>query len=97
MLFFTWIKRKYIDDTTEKGMLARTIKFDGFYFPKQRGREHILKYLHVRGASDTCIKAFKECWEEYMNDEGKTIEKKRATYTTRIPPLTPDAKETEHE
>jgi uncharacterized protein YozE (UPF0346 family) len=76
MLFFTWIKRKYIDDTTAKGMLARTIKSDGFYFPKQRGREHILKYLQVRDASDTYIKAFKDCWDEYIDDEEKRTGKK---------------------
>ena len=85
MLFFTWIKRKYIDDATAKGGLARSIKSDGFYFPKQRGRKHILKYLHVRGASDSCIKAFEECWDEYVQDERKIA-----------PPPTPDAKEGEH-
>jgi len=71
MLFFTWITRKYIDDKTEKGLLARSIKSDGFYFPKQRGRKHIIKYLNVQGASDLYIKAFEECWEEYIEDERK--------------------------
>ena len=71
MLFFTWIKRKYIKDTTEKGMLARSIKADSFYFPKQRGKENILKYLQVRGASNSYIQAFEECWEEYLKDERK--------------------------
>ena len=71
MLFFTWIKRKYIKDTTSKGMLARTIKSDSFYFPKQGRHGKVLKYLHVRGASDSYIKAFEECWEEYINDERK--------------------------
>jgi uncharacterized protein YozE (UPF0346 family) len=75
MLFFTWIKRKYIYDTSDKGALARSIKSDGFYFPKQRGREHILKYLEVRGASYSCIRAFEECWEEYKNDERKANRK----------------------
>ena len=36
-------------------------------------------------ASDSCIKAFEECWDEYVQDERKIA-----------PPPTPDAKEGEH-
>ena len=45
MQFFTWMKRNYIDDPTVKGTLARSMKDDSFFFPKQRGHDHIRKYL----------------------------------------------------
>lgn len=71
MLFCTWMKRKYITDTSAKGNLARSIKVDGDCFPKQGRQGKIMKYLHLRGASDICIDAFEKCWEEYINDERK--------------------------
>ncbi|EGO5249298.1 YozE family protein [Enterococcus faecalis] len=69
MQFFTWMKRNYIDDPTVKGTLARRMKDDSFFFPKQRGHDHIRKYLICSQASDSCLEAFEECWKEYKQNE----------------------------
>lgn len=69
MSFYTWIKRKYIDDNSPKGELARSIKSDKLFFPRSRGHNHILKYLKCRNASESCIHAFELCWKEYVRCE----------------------------
>lgn len=66
MLFYTWMKRKYGLDATDKGELARSMKSDSNCFPKQGSHNKILKYLECRKASDCYIAIFEECWEEYI-------------------------------
>jgi len=69
MQFNTWLKRKYINDTSLKGALARDIKSDGFNFPKQGRHDKVRKYLICKNASKTYLDAFEECWKEYEECE----------------------------
>jgi uncharacterized protein YozE (UPF0346 family) len=72
MQFYTWMKRTYLTDASPKGDLARDMKSDGFYFPKQGKHDKVRKYLLCRGACGSCLEAFEECWKEYLVHEGKT-------------------------
>ena len=65
MQFNTWLKKKYIDEDSPRGKLARDIKADSFYFPKQGRHDKVRKYLICRNASEKCLDAFEDCWEEY--------------------------------
>ncbi|MCI2105526.1 MAG: sterile alpha motif-like domain-containing protein [Intestinimonas sp.] len=69
MQFNTWLKKKYINEHSPKGDLARDIKSDGFYFPKQGRHGKVRKYLICHNACEACLDAFEECWKEYEECE----------------------------
>ncbi len=73
MRFYTFVTRKYINDETAKGVLARSMKEDGNNFPKTRTSYRVLrKYLALYcDASKGCLEAFDEIWKEYKEHEGK--------------------------
>ncbi len=72
MRFCTFLIRKYKDDKTVKGVLARSVKADGNNFPRTRTSYRVIrKYIEERGASPKCLEAFDEVWKEYKEHEGK--------------------------
>ena len=73
MRFYTFVVRKYKDDKTAKGVLARSIKAEGNNFPRTRnGYRTLRRYLErYCEASQGCLRAFDEVWEEYKEHEGK--------------------------
>ena len=74
MLFHTFVKRKYLNDSSCKGSLARGFKSESGYF-SQRGKMSYRKYLiflNFKEASAGVISAFNECWKEWEDFERKT-------------------------
>ena len=70
MRFFTYVTRKYVDDPTMKGVLARSMKKDKDNFPKTRISHRVVRAYFVQsGASERCLDAFEECWEEWKQCE----------------------------
>ncbi|MBQ6231532.1 MAG: hypothetical protein IJJ74_10510 [Eubacterium sp.] len=69
MRFFRWVIKKYENDDSMKGVLARSFKADKDKFPSYRAistqRRFMLEYCNP---SDECIKAFDECAEEYARE-----------------------------
>ncbi len=73
MRFYTFVTRKYKDEDSARGRLARSMKEDGNNFPKTRNSHRVIrKYLEKDcEASLACLEAFEECWKEYKEHEGK--------------------------
>ena len=73
MRFCTFLIRKYKDDETVKGVLARSIKAEGNNFPRTRNGYRTLRNFLERycNASTACLEAFDEVWKEYKEHEGK--------------------------
>ncbi len=70
MRFYTFVVKKYLDDPTVKGVLARSMKMDKDSFPKTRISHRVVRaFLDQSGASDHCLDAFEECWEEWKQCE----------------------------
>ncbi len=70
MRFYTYVTRKYLDDLTMKGVLARSMKQDKNHFPKTRISHRVVRaFFEQSGASDHCLDAFEECWEEWKQCE----------------------------
>lgn len=69
MRFFRWVIKKYENDDSMKGVLARSFKADRRNFPSYRAISTQRKYLmDYCNPSDECIKAFDECAEEYERE-----------------------------
>lgn len=72
MRFYTFVIKKYLNDSSYKGVLARSMKQDAFNFPKTRVNYRSVKgYLEQSRISDNCMDAFKECWDEWKECEKK--------------------------
>ncbi len=73
MLFHTFVKRKYLNDSSCKGSLARGFKSESKYFSgRMLGYQRYLAFLELKGASLEVINAFNECWKEWEDFERKT-------------------------
>jgi len=73
MRVYTFVTRRYKDEESARGTLARSMKDDGRNSPRTRNSHRVIRrYLEVfRDASLECLDAFDECWKEYMEHEGK--------------------------
>lgn len=83
MSFYTFMMRQYKNSNTPAGDLAGDMKRDTENFPrnpscKYRGWYDIIRdYLMRKGACDTCLEIFDECWEEYVRCEKEKKKLKR--------------------
>lgn len=71
MRFSVWMKR-YLKDDNAKGSLARSIKVEGRWFPHNRCRRVVRKYIEGRGADDYVLQAFDECWDAYERENNRS-------------------------
>lgn len=73
MLFHTFVKRNYLNDSSCKGSLARGFKAESKYFSgRLLGYKRYLVFLELKEASAGVISAFNECWKEWLEIERKT-------------------------
>ena len=69
MHFYSWVIKKYENDETMKGVLARSMKASRGKYPTQRALSTQRRYLiNCCDASDNCLKAFDELAVEYERE-----------------------------
>lgn len=79
MNFYNFMTRHHINDAGPVGRLAKDMQSDRERFPKNgqgkfAGWKAIIRrYLEGQEASDNCLWAFDEAWEEYVRCEKKRL------------------------
>lgn len=71
IFFLTYLKRNYLHEHSYRGVLTRSLMEDPYLKCNLRNHTRTLKRLKAIGASEGCIKAYLECWEEYQKCESK--------------------------
>ena len=69
--FLSYLKRNYLNDHGYRGTLTRSLMEDPYIKCNLCNHTRTLKRLKAIGASDGCIKAYLECWEEYQKCENE--------------------------
>lgn len=79
MTFYSYMTRNFMDEKSQRGKLARDMKWDKNKFPRNGRRKYnawhdiIYNYFVMNGACENCIHAFEECWKEYVECERKKL------------------------
>lgn len=69
MRFFRWVIKKYINDDSMKGVVARTFKADKDKLPNKRRASTLRRYIVQYGdASQRFLDAFDELVVEYEGE-----------------------------
>lgn len=64
-----FLKRNYLNDHGYRGTLTQSLMDDPNIKSSLCNHTRTLKRLKAADASDGCIKAYMECWEEYQKCE----------------------------